>query len=105
MQHFSLISIFFILETKRDVQIRIILDEEANEVEECEEPCSDADTQKADLLSPTPLSDKLKRLSWHASMTSYIAFRQSSPYIPSPVTSRRTVDSTEPIDNNDTMNS
>lgn len=38
-----------------------------------------------DLDAPIPcLDDKLKRLSWHSSMTSYVAWRHTSPYVPSP---------------------
>ena len=38
-----------------------------------------------DLDAPIPsLDEKLNRLSWHSSMTSYIAWRLASPHVPSP---------------------
>lgn len=37
------------------------------------------------LDAPVPsLDEKLNRLSWHSSMTSYIAWRLASPHVPSP---------------------
>ena len=47
-----------------------------------------------DVDAPIPsLDEKLNRLSWHSSMTSYIAWRLASPHIhspcPSPISERR----------------
>ena len=48
----------------------------------------------------TSLDEKLKRLSWHSSMTSYVAWRLASPYIHSPCSTpcleRRNCPSNEP---------